>query len=387
MSQPHEPAEKEADAVADHVADKLHGDAKGEHADQKSGDKGEAKPDAGKQAAPKIGAKLWDGWKAWRAPKAGSAGKPATPAKPAAATPAKPAAPAKGLPGKPGASPVAEPQHDPEAVKRKAGQQLAAKLSGEVPANASMIRSALAGVHAGLKGEGLKALEVRQVAGKVGAFEVLATASPKEVVTQFFVSDLQLGFPRTALLAKLNNNPLGRFTNRKVQTEGGDDVAAHAENVLITSMRAKWPTLVTECKLQQNKPAPFEVTITRTPCDKEGHACGPLLENFVAEKKAAKYPLNLSLRMMSTYKGPGGGDAKKVLSGLRASGAQLSVVTVKQLLAEGLIQGGGAPDEVVNAIDGGTVVDKNGKAKTVAGAVSELKTLLDQIEAEARIGQ
>jgi hypothetical protein len=48
VSQPGEPAEREADAVADHVAEKLHGEGK----------EGERPVEAGKEAAPAIGAKL-----------------------------------------------------------------------------------------------------------------------------------------------------------------------------------------------------------------------------------------------------------------------------------------------------------------------------------------
>jgi hypothetical protein len=51
VSQPGEPAEKEADAVADHVADQMHGgDKQGEHG-----------AEAGKEKAPAIGAKLQPG--------------------------------------------------------------------------------------------------------------------------------------------------------------------------------------------------------------------------------------------------------------------------------------------------------------------------------------
>lgn len=48
VSLPGEPAEREADAVADHVAEQLHGDGKD----------GEKPVEAGKEAAPAIGAKL-----------------------------------------------------------------------------------------------------------------------------------------------------------------------------------------------------------------------------------------------------------------------------------------------------------------------------------------
>jgi hypothetical protein len=51
VSQPHEPAEKEADAAADHAVDKLHGGG------GKAGANGDAKP-AGKEAAPPVAAKL-----------------------------------------------------------------------------------------------------------------------------------------------------------------------------------------------------------------------------------------------------------------------------------------------------------------------------------------
>jgi hypothetical protein len=50
VSQPGDPAEKEADAVADHVADQIHGDGK----NAKTGEHGAA----GKEQAPAIGAKL-----------------------------------------------------------------------------------------------------------------------------------------------------------------------------------------------------------------------------------------------------------------------------------------------------------------------------------------
>lgn len=59
VSQPHEPAEQEADAVADHAADKLHGGDAAAGKDEKA--------PAGKEQAPKIGAKLWD-WRVLRKP-------------------------------------------------------------------------------------------------------------------------------------------------------------------------------------------------------------------------------------------------------------------------------------------------------------------------------
>lgn len=81
VSQPHEPAEKEADSVADHVTDSLHGDGAGSHGEAAGshgaahGDKGGAAP---KQQAPAIGAKL--GRKISRKPPK-SAGATAAPAK------------------------------------------------------------------------------------------------------------------------------------------------------------------------------------------------------------------------------------------------------------------------------------------------------------------
>lgn len=92
VSQPGEPAEKEADAVADQVADKLHGDSEGGAKD--------AKASPGKEQAPQIGAKLWDGRvlrKKGDKPPAGSSGKNTPPA--SASKPPSPAAaqgPAKG---------------------------------------------------------------------------------------------------------------------------------------------------------------------------------------------------------------------------------------------------------------------------------------------------
>lgn len=40
-----------------------------------------------------------------------------------------------------------------------------------------------------------------------------------------------------------------------------------------------------------------------------------------------------------------------------------------------------------SAVDGGTVVGKDGKAKPIAGAAAELKAMLDQIEAQGRVGR
>lgn len=75
VSQPHEPAEKEADAVADHATEKLHGADDADHSD------GGAPP--AKQQAPAIGAKLADS-RISLAPKSGASSSP--PAKDAAAS-------------------------------------------------------------------------------------------------------------------------------------------------------------------------------------------------------------------------------------------------------------------------------------------------------------
>jgi hypothetical protein len=71
VSQPHEPAEKEADAAADHAVDKLHGDGKdaAHGAGAAQGDKSEKR--AAKEAAPPIGAKLVEG-AIFRMPKVGA---------------------------------------------------------------------------------------------------------------------------------------------------------------------------------------------------------------------------------------------------------------------------------------------------------------------------
>jgi hypothetical protein len=58
VSQPGEPAEKEADAVADHAAEQLHG---GEHGKGEIESEAGAKATGAKQAAPSIAAKLLDG--------------------------------------------------------------------------------------------------------------------------------------------------------------------------------------------------------------------------------------------------------------------------------------------------------------------------------------
>ena len=115
VSQPHEPAEKEADSVADHVADQIHGGGDKAGADQAGADKaggdkaGADKAGADKaggdkaakpqpaQAAPKVAAKLRPGV-IHRNDKTGG-----TPATTTTATPAKPAtgAPATATPGAP----------------------------------------------------------------------------------------------------------------------------------------------------------------------------------------------------------------------------------------------------------------------------------------------
>lgn len=66
VSEPGDPAEREADTIANDVADKLHGDGEGKEGDgekgatgEKADDEGEKKEDeAGKEQAPAIGAKL-----------------------------------------------------------------------------------------------------------------------------------------------------------------------------------------------------------------------------------------------------------------------------------------------------------------------------------------
>lgn len=71
VSQPHEPAEKEADAIGDHVADELHG-GKGAHGD---GDKAAAGDAAGGKTTPAIEAKPNEAVtarKAWRMARAGT---------------------------------------------------------------------------------------------------------------------------------------------------------------------------------------------------------------------------------------------------------------------------------------------------------------------------
>jgi hypothetical protein len=91
--------------------------------------------------------------------------------------------------------------------------------------------------------------------------------------------------------------------------------------------------------------------------------------------------------MTSLYQGGGGGPAsKQVLAGLRAKGVQLSAITIKQLLEEGLIAGGTVPEAVAVAIDGGNVEMPDGSKKNIAGSANELQRVLSEIETQARVG-
>jgi len=105
VSQPHEPAEKEADSVADHVAEQIHGGGDKAAGDKAAGDKG-AKPQPA-QAAPKVAAKLRPGVihrndKGTPPAATPATGKPATPAGATPATPATaPGTPATATPGTP----------------------------------------------------------------------------------------------------------------------------------------------------------------------------------------------------------------------------------------------------------------------------------------------
>lgn len=209
---------------------------------------------------------------------------------------------------------------------------------------------------------------------------MFATASPRTRAHKFLVSDLELGFPRTALLANLNTVSLGRYINRTVRKGKSNAAPEHAEHVLVSDLDARWPAIAQGCGVERNVPATFELTLTRSPCDMDGHTCGSLLQSFIDRKRADGYQLTLHLRLMSLHKGSI--DAKAVLAALRARGAKLSAVTVEQLLSEGLVQEDG-PEIVDNEM----VVAKDGETKRpLGGAVAELQATLDEVEREGKTG-
>jgi hypothetical protein len=215
----------------------------------------------------------------------------------------------KGLLGKGEEKPKEKKLEDTEGVKNDVKKELASKLPKDIK-SADEIRPIIDNVYNKYRSEGLKSLEVVQVPKKAGEFEIVATASPGLNVFSFYFvrSDLQLKFPRTALLAEMNNIPLTRERNKK---------GKHAEEWLLENLRKDWNHLVDEGIVKKNKPNVLTITITRSPCDEPDHQCARKLIKFAKEKD-----LILDLRIVSAYHNE---EAVDVLKMLREKGHELSI--------------------------------------------------------------
>ncbi|WP_369266379.1 hypothetical protein [Streptomyces harbinensis] len=211
-------------------------------------------------------------------------------------------------------------------------------LKGGLGSNPSAERAATVAdsVFSRHKSRGLKYLEFAPKEQRPGEFDVLVKASPLRRVLIFRVSDLQLRFPRTACIAHMTDTKgvtenLGKFlVRRKSPGQSGEDGQHHAEQVMIKIL---WSGYFVGDRAKGSYH--LQMSLTRRPCQK----CGPALQSFQHELGDVGYHLDVTARIVSSYSAEGDDIAINVLSALRKKGFKLELLTLEQIVAEGLLSG------------------------------------------------
>lgn len=197
-----------------------------------------------------------------------------------------------------------------EDVKGIVERDLATRIKGPV-ASPGELRSIVTAVHNEHRKEGLKSLEIVAVPNQPGVFAIEASASPTKRVHVFRVSDLELTFPKTSLLATVNNTSIGKFTNQR---------NIHAEQWLVIHLRRYWADLIRKGIVKRHKTNELQILVTRSLCPN----CNDELRDFSAD-----FNVVLDLRMLSAY----GEESVQMLAMMRQAGEhKVSVVSVQQVI-------------------------------------------------------
>ena len=269
-------------------------------------------------------------------------------------------------------------------VKQKAERALAPKLSS-IGGDGSGVQSALNEVHGQLRGEGLKQLHVVPTA-YADEFEVHAVASPGTKVgfikthLKLRISDLWLGFPKTALTATFNSRELGRWDSRN---------RVHAEERFITEyLKPNWEDWMK--KPQPISPCVVEMRITRSPCGRptpdeptNRNCAGFIVETTRwAQQVAAKYGKVVEFRIFAASLYRGASDEEE---GEPATQAEIAI---HELLAAGVkIEAW----DIVEALEKKGVRNINAAARrqgvkeNLKKKATEIKIFLDRIKG-AKVG-
>lgn len=222
-------------------------------------------------------------------------------------------------------------------VKARARADLAAAIPSEVN-SVDEVRPIVSAVFNKYKSEGLKSLDVAERPARPGLFEIIAIASPADGIVKFRVRDLELRYPRTALVAEMNGEPLGRWENRE---------GRHAEVRLLSDLYERWEHLAAQGLVKKWRPNTLVIKITRSPCSR----CTGQLSRLVTTMASRAYPVQLDIRMASLYGGLGAEKSILALQRLSKRGAALSTIAVQQLVQEELLDGDELSDDIKADID------------------------------------
>jgi hypothetical protein len=222
-------------------------------------------------------------------------------------------------------------------VKARARADLAAAIPGEI-SSVDEVRPIVSAVFHKYKSEGLKSLDVAEVPSRPGLFEIIAVASPADGIVKFRVRDLELRYPRTALVAEMNGESLGRWENRE---------GKHAEVRLLSDLYERWEHLAAQGLVKKGRPNTLVIQITRSPCSK----CAGQLSRLVTTMVSRGYPVQLDIRMASLYGGLGAEKSILALQRLSKRGAVLSTIAVQQMVQEELLDGDELSDDIRADID------------------------------------
>ncbi len=210
---------------------------------------------------------------------------------------------------------VEKEKEEGAGVEGKVRRDLISQIGKEV-INADKVQTVLNTIYTTYKDEGLKFINIVELSDMSGEFDVQIVASPLKKVHQFRVSDLQLSFGRTALIAKLNGKSLGKFLNRP---------KVHAEEHLINHLDEYWDELAEQGIVKKGEQNELTINITRSPCGPEDHDCAGKLLEFASRKN-----ITLNLRIASLYRNEEG--SINVLEELHKRKHKLTVLTVEEIM-------------------------------------------------------
>jgi hypothetical protein len=195
-------------------------------------------------------------------------------------------------------------EQTPSSASREASADVHKHVESDLQSNfnsgirsAAAARSVMAKVFAEYQPKGLKRLSTRPIVGQIGAFQVMAEASPETPVMRKAL--LRLGIELKDL--DFREGTFGRAivnrAPRDMQTSTGP--THHAESKILKDLEDHWDQLAPSKK----RPVFLLLQVSRSPCGPSYQDCKGEIDRFLRSKRAEGYDIHFGLDIGSLYEG------------------------------------------------------------------------------------